>query len=308
MTLVTATIDIDAPPRGRVRHGARPRRLGDWVTIHRRVNHADDPPPREGYEMEQTLCLRGANFKVRWTLTEHEPPERATWEGRGPAHSYARTSYRLSPERRRRHPLRLRERVQGAGRLPRPGGEPRAGGRPARARGAQVAAAPQGAAGGLTWHTSATTRPRRSGSSSSTSPPLNLFGARADRGPPRRARTRPQADGAAGAARARRGRRLLRRRRRARLRAASTPPARASSPPHCWRSPTPSRTSRSPPSRSCTGLCLTAGLELSLACDLMWAAEAAQFGLVEAVVGITPLMGGTQRMAERAGTARRASS
>ena len=52
------------------------------------------------------------------------------------------------------------------------------------------------------------------------------------------------------------------------------------------------------------GLCLTAGLELSLACDLMWAADAAQFGLVEKVVGITPLMGGTQRMAERAGAAR----
>jgi len=52
------------------------------------------------------------------------------------------------------------------------------------------------------------------------------------------------------------------------------------------------------------GLCLTAGLELSLACDLMWAAEGARFGLVEKVVGITPLMGGTQRMAERAGTAR----
>src|SRR3954464_10084922 len=52
------------------------------------------------------------------------------------------------------------------------------------------------------------------------------------------------------------------------------------------------------------GLCLTAALELSLACDLLWAAEGSQFGLVEAVVGITPLMGGTQRMAERAGTAR----
>ena len=52
------------------------------------------------------------------------------------------------------------------------------------------------------------------------------------------------------------------------------------------------------------GLCLTAGLELSLACDLMWAADAAQFGLVEKVVGITPLMGGTQRIAERAGAAR----
>ena len=52
------------------------------------------------------------------------------------------------------------------------------------------------------------------------------------------------------------------------------------------------------------GLCLTAGLELSLACDLLWAGEGARFGLVEKVVGITPLMGGTQRMAERAGSAR----
>jgi enoyl-CoA hydratase len=52
------------------------------------------------------------------------------------------------------------------------------------------------------------------------------------------------------------------------------------------------------------GLCLTAGLELSLACDLLWAADGVQFGLVEKVVGITPLMGGTQRMAERVGTAR----
>ena len=52
------------------------------------------------------------------------------------------------------------------------------------------------------------------------------------------------------------------------------------------------------------GLCLTAGLELSLACDLLWAGAGVQFGLVERVVGITPLMGGTQRMAERAGSAR----
>jgi len=52
------------------------------------------------------------------------------------------------------------------------------------------------------------------------------------------------------------------------------------------------------------GLCLTAGLELSLACDMIWAAESARFGLVEAVIGLTPLMGGTQRIAERAGPAR----
>jgi hypothetical protein len=45
--------------------------------------------------MDQTLCLRHANFKVHWTLTEAVRPDRATWEGRGPAGSYARTSYRL---------------------------------------------------------------------------------------------------------------------------------------------------------------------------------------------------------------------
>ena len=51
-------------------------------------------------------------------------------------------------------------------------------------------------------------------------------------------------------------------------------------------------------------LCLTAAFELSLACDLLVAAESAKFGLVETVVGLTPAMGGTQRLAERAGPAR----
>ena len=77
-----------------------------------------------------------------------------------------------------------------------------------------------------------------------------------------------------------------------------------SSPRGCWRSPTRSRTCRSRRSPSRTGCASPPALELSLACDLLWAAEGAQFGLVETVVGITPLMGGTQRMAERAGTAR----
>ena len=52
------------------------------------------------------------------------------------------------------------------------------------------------------------------------------------------------------------------------------------------------------------GLCLTWGFELSLACDLIIAADAARFGLVERVVGITPFMGGVQRVTERAGPAR----
>jgi enoyl-CoA hydratase len=52
------------------------------------------------------------------------------------------------------------------------------------------------------------------------------------------------------------------------------------------------------------GLCLTAGFEMALGCDLIWAGESARFGLVEIVVGLTPAMGGTQRVAERAGPAR----
>jgi enoyl-CoA hydratase len=52
------------------------------------------------------------------------------------------------------------------------------------------------------------------------------------------------------------------------------------------------------------GLCLTAGFELALGCDLILAAESARFGLVEVVVGLTPAMGGTQRLVERAGPGR----
>jgi len=51
-------------------------------------------------------------------------------------------------------------------------------------------------------------------------------------------------------------------------------------------------------------LTLTAAFEISLACDLIVASPAAKFGLVEKVVGLTPSMGGTQRLAERAGSGR----
>ncbi|HEY2636568.1 MAG TPA: enoyl-CoA hydratase/isomerase family protein [Solirubrobacteraceae bacterium] len=51
-------------------------------------------------------------------------------------------------------------------------------------------------------------------------------------------------------------------------------------------------------------MCLTWGFELALACDFLVAAEGAQFGLVESRIGLTPAMGGTQRLAERAGTGR----
>jgi enoyl-CoA hydratase/carnithine racemase len=51
-------------------------------------------------------------------------------------------------------------------------------------------------------------------------------------------------------------------------------------------------------------LTLTAAFEIALACDLIVATPKARFGLVEKVVGLTPSMGGTQRLAERAGSGR----
>jgi uncharacterized protein YndB with AHSA1/START domain len=94
---VRAKIDIDAPPEAVYDLMLDPDRLHEWVTIHRKVNRVDSGDPRKGYKMDQTLCLRHASFKVHWTLTEADRPHAATWEGRGPAGSYARTSYRLKP-------------------------------------------------------------------------------------------------------------------------------------------------------------------------------------------------------------------
>lgn len=51
-------------------------------------------------------------------------------------------------------------------------------------------------------------------------------------------------------------------------------------------------------------LTLTAAFEIALACDIILAAPKAKFGLVETVVGLTPSMGGPQRLAERAGSGR----
>lgn len=51
-------------------------------------------------------------------------------------------------------------------------------------------------------------------------------------------------------------------------------------------------------------LTLTWAFEVALSCDIIIASEKATFGLVERVIGLTPTMGGTQRLAARAGIAR----
>ena len=52
------------------------------------------------------------------------------------------------------------------------------------------------------------------------------------------------------------------------------------------------------------GMCVGGGLELVLACDLIWAAASARLVQLEATIGTTTLLGGVQRLAERAGPGR----
>lgn len=73
-------------------------RLGEWVTIHRRLRHADSGLPHVGYEMDQQIHLRGVSIDVHWVLVECVPFEHVVWEGRGPARSRAHTEYILTPE------------------------------------------------------------------------------------------------------------------------------------------------------------------------------------------------------------------
>ena len=96
MSEVETSIDIAATPEQVWAMAMDPERLADWVTIHRRLHHHSGGRVGRGYEMEQTLHLRGVNFKVHWELVRCEYPFHAEWHGRGPARSHAETEYRLT--------------------------------------------------------------------------------------------------------------------------------------------------------------------------------------------------------------------
>ena len=75
-----------------------PACLGEWVTIHRKLVHADDGPPRVG--LHDGSADPPARREPRGSLDAGGVPagERAVWEGRGPARSRAHTEYLLSAE------------------------------------------------------------------------------------------------------------------------------------------------------------------------------------------------------------------
>jgi uncharacterized protein YndB with AHSA1/START domain len=96
MSLVHVKTRIDAPIERVWETVMDPKRLGQWVTIHRALKSVSDGPLRSGSTMDQVMHFRGISFSVHWTLIDVNSPNHAEWEGRGPAHSRARIRYELS--------------------------------------------------------------------------------------------------------------------------------------------------------------------------------------------------------------------
>jgi uncharacterized protein YndB with AHSA1/START domain len=98
MSTVQAEIVIDAPIERVWDTIMDPRRLGDWVTIHKSVENFPRPPLHKGATMDQAMSVRGITFHVHWRLASVQAPHDARWEGGGPAHSDALIRYELSSD------------------------------------------------------------------------------------------------------------------------------------------------------------------------------------------------------------------
>ena len=106
MSTVHAEIVIDAPIERVWETIMDPRRLGDWVTIHKSVENFPRVPLRKGATMDQAMSVRGITFHVHWRLASVHEPHDARWEGGGPAHSDALIRYELSSDERGRTAFR----------------------------------------------------------------------------------------------------------------------------------------------------------------------------------------------------------
>ena len=70
MSLVTASIRIDAAPAEVWQMVMDPERLGDWVTIHRRLVRADSGPARVGFTVSKKVGNAVERNRVRRRLRE----------------------------------------------------------------------------------------------------------------------------------------------------------------------------------------------------------------------------------------------
>ena len=89
---------IAAPPERVYEIVMDPRRLEEWVSIHKSLDEAPDGNLRKGSELTQELKLAGRTFHVHWTVVENDPCKRVVWEGEGPMHSGASVVYEFREE------------------------------------------------------------------------------------------------------------------------------------------------------------------------------------------------------------------
>ena len=94
---VERTIEIKAPPERVWALLMDPRRLGDWVSVHKSLKKAPAGQLHEGSELIQCLHMAGTSFNVHWEVEQADEPRRAVWEGRGPMRSRAHVVYELEP-------------------------------------------------------------------------------------------------------------------------------------------------------------------------------------------------------------------
>ena len=235
MTLVTAADRHRRPARAGLQDRCwTPRASTSGSRSTASVNDSDDGAPHEGFEMDQTLCLRGANFKVKWKLTEFEPNRPRHLGGPRPRRTPtpAPPTGSPTPTATGTH-FEYENEFKAPGRVPRQGGVARDRGRRAPARGQPVAAALKAAARDADDAPVASPSMPHAryetdgdvGEIVLANPPLNLFDATLIDGPRAPPSTRPPTARAARADLARRGRRVHRRRRRARVRGPRHPAA-----------------------------------------------------------------------------------
>lgn len=95
---VERSIGVAAPPQEIYAVVMDPHRLGDWVTIHERLEDTAPGELKKGSTLTQRLKLAGRGFKVEWEVVEDDCPTRVVWHGRGPMRSKAGVVYEFEAD------------------------------------------------------------------------------------------------------------------------------------------------------------------------------------------------------------------
>jgi carbon monoxide dehydrogenase subunit G len=90
---VDAETDIRAPAEDVYRLVMDPQRLGEWVSVHQRLEEGPDGELDKGSRMTQCLKVAGQRFRVRWVVVEDDRPKHVVWEGTGPMRTSAKVVY-----------------------------------------------------------------------------------------------------------------------------------------------------------------------------------------------------------------------